>query len=102
MSDLSRRGERTRITTDDSRFLVKELSSHPLCSEEDLMALLRPGEVAKWLGVSVSWVRDHSTRKSPRLPTVKAGKLLRYRPVDVKEFIRCCSRAGDVGGGKRV
>ena len=68
--------------------------------KEDLMPLLGPAEVAKWLGVSVAWVRDHSTRKSPRIPTVKAGKLLRYRPSDVKDFIRICWRSGD-GGGSR-
>ena len=44
------------------------------------MPLLGPAEVAKWLGVSVAWVRDHATRKSPRLPAIKAGKLLRFRP----------------------
>jgi hypothetical protein len=66
-------------------------------SEDDLMRLLGPAEVAKLLGVSVAWVRDHSTRKSPRIPTVKAGKLLRYRPRDVRDFIRVCWRAGDEG-----
>jgi hypothetical protein len=66
-------------------------------SEDDLMRLLGPAEVAKLLGVSVAWVRDHSTRKSPRIPTVKAGKLLRYRQRDVREFIRVCWRAGDPG-----
>ena len=67
---------------------------------EDLMPLLGPAEVAKWLSVSVAWVRDHSTRSFPRIPTVKAGKLLRYRPVDVKNFIEVCLRAGDTGGNR--
>lgn len=66
--------------------------------QEDEKPLLDPTQVAEWLGVSVAWVRDHSTRKSPRLPTVKAGKLLRYRPADVKQFIRVLWRSGDVGG----
>jgi len=66
--------------------------------EEEGKPLLGPAEVARRLGVSVAWVRDHSTRKSPRIPTVKAGKLLRYRPVDVKHFIRILWRAGDLGG----
>lgn len=41
---------------------------------EIFMPLLVPAEVAKWLRVSVAWARDHATRKSPRLPAVKAGK----------------------------
>jgi len=63
---------------------------------DDFIPLLGPAEVAKWLGVSVAWVRDHATRKSPRLPAVKAGKLLRFRPVDVRNFIQDYWHAGDV------
>ena len=50
--------------------------------------LLTPGEVAQWLGVSAGWVRDHATRKQPRLRAVKLGKLLRFRQQDIEEFIR--------------
>lgn len=50
--------------------------------------LLGPGEVADWLGVSAGWVRDHATRKQPRIKTIEVGKLLRFRPEDVEEFIR--------------
>jgi Helix-turn-helix domain len=63
---------------------------------DDFGPLLGPADVAKWLGVSVAWVRDHATRKSPRIPAVKAGKLLRFRRVDVKDFIQDCWHAGDV------
>src|SRR5580693_7831212 len=42
--------------------------------------------VAKWLGVSSAWVRDHATRKEPRLSAVKVGKFLRFRPEDVEDF----------------
>jgi excisionase family DNA binding protein len=49
--------------------------------------LLDPSEVARWLGVSAGWVRDHATRKQPRLKAIKVGKLLRFRPQDVEEFI---------------
>ena len=65
---------------------------------DDFMPLLGPAEVAKWLGVSVAWVRDHATRKSPRLPAVKAGKLLRFRAADVRGFIQHCWHSGDLGG----
>jgi excisionase family DNA binding protein len=53
--------------------------------------LLGPSEVAKWLGVSSGWVRDHATRKNPRIKSVKVGKLLRFRPEDVEHFIQSSS-----------
>lgn len=53
--------------------------------------MLGPGEVAKWLGVSPGWVRDHATRKDPRIKAVKVGKLLRFRPEDVEAFIHISS-----------
>jgi DNA-binding FadR family transcriptional regulator len=36
-------------------------------------------EVAERLGVSERWVRDHATRRNPRIPAVKLGPLLRFR-----------------------
>jgi len=57
-------------------------------AENKKRELLEPSAVAKWLGVSSGWVRDHATRKEPRLRVVKVGKLLRFRPEDVEEFIR--------------
>ena len=67
-------------------------------NDDDLVPLVGPAEVAKWLGVSVAWVRDHATRKSPRIPSVKVGKLLRFRPDDVKGMIQDCRDRGDFGG----
>lgn len=49
--------------------------------------LLTPSEVARRLQVSSAWVRDHATRKQPRIKAVKVGKLLRFRPEDVDAFI---------------
>ncbi len=49
--------------------------------------LLTPSEVAEQLGVSAAWVRDHATRKQPRIPVVKLGKLLRFRQADIQAFI---------------
>ena len=57
-----------------------------------LQKLLTPKEVAEWLDVSVDWVHNHATRKAPRLPVVRIGKLLRFRNEDVEEFIRGQSR----------
>lgn len=53
--------------------------------------LLSVGDVAKILGVSPGWVRDHATgRRRPRLTAVRLGKLLRFRLQDVEEFIAEC------------
>ena len=50
--------------------------------------LLTPGQVARRLQVSSAWVRDHATRKAPRIAVIKVGKLLRFRPEDVERFIK--------------
>jgi predicted DNA-binding transcriptional regulator AlpA len=56
--------------------------------------LLTPKEVAQqWLGVSVAWVLDHSNgRRAPHLPSVKLGKVVRFRREDVERFIDECGR----------
>ncbi|MGH9537146.1 MAG: helix-turn-helix domain-containing protein [Terriglobales bacterium] len=54
------------------------------------MALLTLDQVAKMLGTSRAWVRDHATRRSPRIPCVRLGgrrALLRFRPQDIETFI---------------
>jgi predicted DNA-binding transcriptional regulator AlpA len=50
--------------------------------------LLTPSQVAERLQVSVAWVRDHSTRKLPRLPVVRVGGLLRYCAADIDGWIQ--------------
>jgi predicted DNA-binding transcriptional regulator AlpA len=66
-------------------------------SESDLRMphekLLGAKDVAHWLGVSRAWVFEHSNgRRRPFLPSVKLGKSVRYRPVDVDAFIIECER----------
>ena len=56
--------------------------------------LLTPQDVARRLQVSVAWVRDHSTRKHPRLPVVRVGGLLRYDPVDLDRWVQDLRAAG--------
>ena len=56
--------------------------------------LLTPQDVARRLQVSVAWVRDHSTRKHPRLPVVRVGGLLRYHPLDLDHWIQDLRAAG--------
>jgi helix-turn-helix protein len=63
--------------------------------------LLTPEEVAERLNVSPDWVRDHSSRKAPRLPVIRLGggpgraKLLRYRPSDIETFIEEMARISE-------
>jgi hypothetical protein len=55
--------------------------------------LWTPEQVARRLNTSPDWVRDHSSRKEPRLPVIRLGGgpgragLLRYRPSKIEEFI---------------
>jgi len=53
----------------------------------EIETLLTAPEVAGILKVSYGWVRDHATRKEPRLRCVRVGDLLRFRPKDIAEFI---------------
>jgi len=55
--------------------------------------LWTPEQVAQRLNVSPDWVRDHSSRKEPRLPVIRLGGgpgragLLRYRASQIEKFI---------------
>jgi excisionase family DNA binding protein len=55
--------------------------------------LLDVEEVARRLNVSPQWVRDHATRRHPKLPCVRLGSLMRFRPSAVDEFIEQQSHA---------
>lgn len=44
-------------------------------------------EVASRLGVSERWLRDHVTRRYPRIRGVKLGPLVRFRWSDVQVFV---------------
>lgn len=49
--------------------------------------LLTAREVAARLGVSERWLRDHVTRRNPRIPAIKLGPLVRFRWIDVQAFV---------------
>jgi len=52
--------------------------------------LLTLDDVAEYLNVSKDWVRDHATRRRPRIPVVRLGSkraILRFRPSDIENFI---------------
>ncbi len=44
-------------------------------------------EVASRLGVSERWLRDHVTRRHPRIRGIKLGPLVRFRWPDVQVFV---------------
>jgi excisionase family DNA binding protein len=44
-------------------------------------------EVASRLGVSERWLRDHATRRNPRIRAIKLGPLVRFRWPDVQAFL---------------
>jgi hypothetical protein len=54
---------------------------------------LTVSETAKLLAVDNNWVRDHASYpgkkkvRRPALPAIKLGKLLRFRPADLKAWI---------------
>ncbi|MFY9909289.1 MAG: helix-turn-helix domain-containing protein [Candidatus Sulfotelmatobacter sp.] len=64
--------------------------------------LLTPEQVAERLNVSPDWVRDHSSRKTPRLPVIRLGGgpgragLLRYRASDIEKFVEEMARISEL------
>ena len=67
---------------------MKHQSQNGNCRDD----LLDAKQVARKLKVSYGWVKDHATRKQPRLPCVRLGSLLRFRPQDIEDFIKSCYR----------
>jgi predicted DNA-binding transcriptional regulator AlpA len=65
----------------------KQDSSNGPPSQSVADRLLNAREVASRLGVSERWVRDHTTRRSPKIRAVKLGPLVRYRWTDVEVFM---------------
>ena len=49
--------------------------------------LMNARQAAAKLGVSERWVRDHTTRRWPRIRGLKMGSLMRYRLADVEAFL---------------
>jgi predicted DNA-binding transcriptional regulator AlpA len=55
-----------------------------------LSKLLTPEQVAEWLGLSTAWVRDHATRREPRIPVIRLGgkrARMRFRVDDIQRYI---------------
>jgi hypothetical protein len=81
-----------RLVSGEKGVFVKSISKEmpipkPSIEGDEFEPLMGPVEVAKLLGVSADWVRDHATRRSPRIPAVKLGRLLRFTAVGLLNFI---------------
>ena len=50
-----------------------------------------PELAAEW-DVEEGWIRDHATRKQPRIRAHKFGKFLRFHRDDIREFLRRIAR----------
>jgi predicted DNA-binding transcriptional regulator AlpA len=53
----------------------------------EVESLVNAREAAEVLGVSERWVRDHATRRTPRVPCVRLGSLIKFRLSDLAKFI---------------
>jgi predicted DNA-binding transcriptional regulator AlpA len=63
--------------------IVPRRTGQPAC-------LLTLDQVSEMLSVSKAWVRDHATRRNPRIPVVRLGgkrAVLRFRAQDIEQFI---------------
>jgi hypothetical protein len=74
-----------------------------LAEVKPIRQLIKAADVARKLGVSISWVVQHASgKRKPYLPAVKMGpgrSPLRFDPSDVEEFIDDCRRiAGQRAG----
>ncbi len=59
-------------------------------NEVAITPLLTIEQDASLLSVSPAWVRDHATRRNPRIPVVRLGgrrAVLRFRSQDIQQFI---------------
>ncbi len=75
----------TPISTTDSGHVD---TNHTTAPPIDLNGrLLTAQEVAERLGVSERFVRDHTTRRYPKIRAIKLGPLLRFRWKDVEAFL---------------
>jgi hypothetical protein len=90
-------GQRKPIRPEPSMELIQGSSSF----EPTHDPMLTPEQVAERLHVSPDWVRDHSSRKTPRLPVIRLGGgpsragLLRYRASDIERFIEEMARLSE-------
>jgi len=78
--------------------MIRSLRSHDYAPPNfENERLLNIADVAAWLGVSKSWVYDHTTRKQPFLPCIRLGEMTRFRQADIEKFIEEHTRSAASG-----
>jgi hypothetical protein len=80
-------GTRTTAHPEIARRSSESLEHRMVLQSPGNDRLMNARQVADKLGVSERWVRDHTTRRSPKIRAVKLGTLIRYRWVDVEVFM---------------
>ena len=56
-----------------------------------MQRLMEVSEIAEWLGVSPSWVREHASgKRKPKLPAVKLGDLWKFEKEKIESFLQTC------------
>lgn len=94
MSSDGQRGNSNYSNATGRTGLLTKTADVTVCRAEPAFdPLWTPEQVAERLNVSPDWVRDHSSRKEPRLPVIRLGGgpgragLLRYRASEIERFI---------------
>jgi|SRR5215472_18721062 len=64
-----------------------EVSNHLAGGQQGRESLLTVAQVAKRLGMSKQWVRDHIDRRNPKIDVIRWGSAVRFRPADIDRFI---------------
>jgi excisionase family DNA binding protein len=64
-----------------------EVSNRPADGPQGRESLLTVAQVAKRLGMSKQWVRDHIDRRHPKIDVIRWGSAVRFRPADIDRFI---------------
>jgi predicted DNA-binding transcriptional regulator AlpA len=89
--------QRVNGSSEGERLPIIPVDSRPI------RQLVRATDVAKKLGVSISWVIQHASgKRRPYLPAVKMGpgrSPLRFDPSDVEKFIDDCRRIASQRAG---
>jgi excisionase family DNA binding protein len=63
--------------------------------------LLTVREVADWLAISETWVRDHAAgRRRPALPAIRLGKSMRFNETAVSQWLLDMSKLASAQKGK--
>jgi hypothetical protein len=71
------------------KMMLQNNRENPEVEQDDTVEeLLDAAPVAKILGVSLQWIKDHTTRIEPIIPHIRLGRKIRFRRADIERFIQ--------------